>query len=72
MKAFKIILKEEKDKWEQPLKPRLGTLMFDYKNDELDLKKGAKLYFMGDYVKEFNLEGIDYISINPTDLICQK
>ncbi len=46
--------------------------MFDYKNEELDLKKGATIYFMGEYVKEINVEGEDYISINPTDLVCQK
>lgn len=74
MKAFKILMKEEKqeDKWGVAPKVRIGKLAFDYKNEELDLKKGATIYFAGDYAKEITIDGVDYISTNPTDLICQK
>lgn len=74
MKSFKIIIKEQtkKNEWGMMPKTRIGKLTFDYKNEELDLKKGAILYFEGDYIKEVNIDGEDYISINPTNLICQK
>ena len=74
MIAFKILLKEKKqeDKWGVAPKVRIGTLAFDYKNEELDLKKGAIIYFAGDYIKEITIDGEDYISTNHTDLICQK
>ena len=74
MRAFKILLKEEtkKDSWGEMPKTRIGKLAFDYKNEELDLKKGAVLYFEGDFIKEVSIDGEEYISINPTNLLCQK
>lgn len=76
MKAFKIILtdKTEKNKWhyEEQNKVRVGEVMFPYKNDEIELKKGDVVYFLDDHPREFNLDGQDYISTNPTNLICQK
>lgn len=76
MKAFKIILKEEKveNKWGVDLKGqvKVGEVMFDYKNEDVELKKGDVVYFQDDYERKFTLNGKEYISTNPTNLICLK
>lgn len=76
MKAFKIILKEIKSEniwnYEEVGKVRLGEVAFPYKNEEIDLKKGDVVYFMDDYIKKFSIEGKEYISTNPTNLVIQK
>lgn len=77
MKVFKILLKEIKqpqNKWNYREKGVIqsGEIAFSFKNEELDLKKGDIVYFQDDYIKKFSLEGKEYISTNPANLICQK
>lgn len=76
MKAFKILLKEIKEEniWgtNDKEEARKGEVVFDYKNEEIELKKGAIVYYDHDYVKNISVEGKQYLSINPTNLVCQK
>lgn len=77
MKAFKIILKEikEESKWgdyQDKGVVQTGEVMFPFKAEDVELKKGDIVYFQDDYIKRFTLEGKEYISTNPTNLICLK
>ena len=76
MKAYKILLtvNKEENKWayEKKGEVELGEVAFPYKNDEIELKKGDKVYFQDDYPKKLTIDGKEFISTNPTNLICQK
>ena len=77
MKAFKIILREtkEENKWPGYIPKggiKVGEVVFPFKNEEMDLKKGDIVYFQDDYLKELILDGKEYVSTNPANLICQK
>jgi co-chaperonin GroES (HSP10) len=76
MKAYKILLKvnKEENKWDYEAKGavQIGEVAFPYKNDDVDLKKGDIVYFQDDYSHKLNIDGKEFISTNPTNLICLK
>lgn len=76
MKAFKILLKVDKEdnKWGYEAKGeiQIGEVAFPYKNDEIELKKGDVVYFQDDYAKKLSIDGKEFISTNPTNLVALK
>lgn len=76
MKAYKILLKESKEenKWGVETKDqvRIGEVAYAFKAEDIDLKKGDIVYFQDDYAKKLTIDGKEFISTNPSALICQK
>lgn len=76
IKVFKILLKElkEENKWgyEEKGGVKVGEVVFPFKGEDFELKKGDIVYFQDDYPKKFILDGKEHISTNPQNLICQK
>lgn len=76
MKVFKILIKEQKveNKWnyEDNSGVRTGKVAFDFKNDEMELKKGDTVWFQDDYARKVLLKEEEYISTDPNKIICQE
>lgn len=76
IKAYKILLKEIKEEnpwgYEATGQVKVGQVMYDFKSEDVELKKNDIVYFQDDYVKKLTLDGEQLLSTNPTNLICQK
>lgn len=81
METFKIVLKEikEENKWGYESKElaQSGEVVarFKFKADDdtiITLSKGDIVLFKDDYPKRFKIDDVEYISTNPSNLICRK
>lgn len=75
MRSYKLLLKEinQENEWDYQDKDqvKLGEVVFDFKgkldDEEIELKKGHKLYYQ--YGNSAKLNGEDYILISTNSLV---
>ena len=80
MQAFKIILKVDKVindyGYEDKSAIRTGTVAFpvEFKHNEtiMELNKGDVIYFQDEFARELFIDGEEYLSTNPANLVIKK
>lgn len=61
---------ENKWGYEDKEEVKKGTIVFPFKNDEVELSKGDEVYYQ--YGTPAKIDGKEYVLVRDGDLICKK